>query len=102
MHSDGHTTGSGIDVIASQRPLATLIKLALSRQRQRMSWYDGTSLQDIVDLCRYCRTMEPHGRVLVDSFQLRLWHQIAEYDIDDMAPSRFAGFFRLQINTEDA
>ena len=102
MDSDGHTTGSGIDVVASQRPLTTLIKLALGRQRQRMSRYDGASLQDMVDRCRNCRTMEPHGRALADGFQLRLWRQIAEYDIDDVAPARFTGFFRPQINAENA
>jgi hypothetical protein len=102
MHSNGHTTGSGIDVVASQRPLATLIKLALGRQRQRMSRYDGASLEDVVDRYRNCRTMEPHGRALANSFQLRLWRQIAEYDIDNVAPTRFSSFFRLQINAKDA
>jgi len=33
MNSDGHTTGSGIDIVASQCLLTTLIKPALGRQR---------------------------------------------------------------------
>ena len=38
VDSDSHTSRSGSQVVAGQRPLAALIELALSIQRKRVGW----------------------------------------------------------------